>query len=62
MRKLIVSVALSPDVVAKLDNNRGRGAKISRSNLIETAIRNYLHELETAEVLPHAHTKKALVA
>lgn len=61
MRKLIVSVALSPDVVAKLDNNRGRGAKISRSNLIETAIRN-LHELETAEVLPHAHTKKALVA
>jgi len=49
MKKLIVSVALSPEVVAKLDSNRGKGVKISRSSLIEDAVRVYLLYLEGSE-------------
>ena len=49
MKKLIVSVALSPDVVAKLDSHRGKGVKISRSSLIEDAVRVYLLYLEGSE-------------
>jgi hypothetical protein len=49
MRKLIVSVALSPDVVTQLDSNRGKGIKISRSSLIEDAVRVYLLYLEGSE-------------
>ena len=46
MKKLIVSVALSPDVVTQLDSTRGKGVKISRSSLIEDAVRVYLLYLE----------------
>jgi metal-responsive CopG/Arc/MetJ family transcriptional regulator len=49
MKKLIVSVALSSDVVAKLDSNWGKGVKISRSSLIEDAVRVYLLYLEGSE-------------
>ena len=42
MKKLIVSVALSPDVVESLDLFTDHRAKISRSSLIEEAVRLYL--------------------
>jgi metal-responsive CopG/Arc/MetJ family transcriptional regulator len=59
MKKLIVSVALSPDVVTQLDSNRGRGIKISRSSLIENAVRAYLLYLEGSEA---SNNKKTLTA
>ena len=58
MKKLIVSVALSPDVVTQLDSTRGKGVKISRSSsLIENAVRIYLLHLEGSEA-PSLTTKK----
>jgi metal-responsive CopG/Arc/MetJ family transcriptional regulator len=57
MKKLIVLVALSPDVVTQLDSTRGKGVKISRSSLIENAVRIYLLHLEGSEA-PSLTTKK----
>jgi metal-responsive CopG/Arc/MetJ family transcriptional regulator len=59
MKKLIVSVALSPDIVSQLDSNRGKGIKISRSSLVEDAVRAYLLYLEGSEA---PHNKKTLIA
>jgi metal-responsive CopG/Arc/MetJ family transcriptional regulator len=59
MKKLVVSVALSPDVVTQLDSTRGKGVKISRSSLIENAVRIYLLHLEGSEA---PNNQKALVA
>lgn len=59
MKKLIVSVALSPDVVTQLDSYRGKGIKISRSSLIEDAVRAYLLYLEGSEA---PNSKKTLTA
>jgi metal-responsive CopG/Arc/MetJ family transcriptional regulator len=59
MKKLIVSVALSPDVVTQLDSNWGRGIKISRSSLIEDAVRAYLLYLEGSEA---SNNQKTLTA
>ena len=59
MKKLIVSVALSLDVVTQLDSNRGKGIKISRSSLIEDAVRAYLLYLEDSEA---PKNQKTLIA
>jgi metal-responsive CopG/Arc/MetJ family transcriptional regulator len=59
MKKLIVSVALSPSLVTQLDSNRGKGIKISRSSLIEDAVRAYLLYLEGSEA---PHNQKTLIA
>ncbi|MEG4294263.1 hypothetical protein Q5692_38145 [Microcoleus sp. C2C3] len=59
MKKLIVSVALSPDVVTQLDSNWGKGIKISRSSLIEDAVRVYLLYLEGSEAPNSKKTLKA---
>ena len=59
MKKLIVSVALSPDVVTQLDSNWGKGVKISRSSLIEDAVRAYLLYLEGSEA---PNSQKTLTA
>ena len=59
MKKLIVSVALSPDIVSQLDSNRGKGIKISRSSLVEDAARAYLLYLEASEA---PHNQKTLIA
>ena len=58
MKKLIVSVALSPDIVSQLDSNRGKRIKISRSSLVEDAVR-YLLYLEGSEA---PHNQKTLIA
>ena len=59
MKKLIVSVALSPDVVTQLDSYRGKGIKISRSSLIEDAVRACLLYLEGSEA---PNSQKTLTA
>jgi len=54
--KLYLTVTVDKLLVARLDQNRGESQKISRSSLVEAAIRSYLPQLENSE----AHNKKAL--
>ena len=47
--KLYLTVTVDKLLVERLDQNRGKTQRISRSSLVEAAIRNYLPQLEFPE-------------
>jgi metal-responsive CopG/Arc/MetJ family transcriptional regulator len=56
--KFYLTVTVDKLLVERLDQNRDKTQKISRSSLVEAAIRHYLPQLEN----PEMHNKKALLA